>query len=81
MPEYWIGISCPRSKRNTVAGPPDADSVVKSSERYGYETHPRGPSTPRYRAPCYADRTAKRFAQDDGFVWGLAIAGWIMGPC
>jgi hypothetical protein len=35
MPEYRIGISCLRSKGKTVAGPPNAASVVKSSEQHG----------------------------------------------
>jgi hypothetical protein len=35
MPEYRICISCRRPKGKTVAGPPDAASVVKSSERHG----------------------------------------------
>jgi hypothetical protein len=35
MPEYRICISCPRPKGKTVAGPPDAASVAKSSERHG----------------------------------------------
>ena len=35
MPEYRIGISCPRYEGKTVADPPDAASVVKSSERHG----------------------------------------------
>jgi hypothetical protein len=36
-----------------------------------------GSSTPRLR-PFVSDRSAKRFAQDDDFVWGLAIQ--MLGP-
>src|SRR5580704_11261444 len=37
--------------------------------------HRRGPSTPRHKASV-CDRSAKRFAQDDGFVGGLECS-WL----
>jgi hypothetical protein len=42
--------------------------------RASADKHRRGPSTPRRRALC-CDRSAKRFAQDDGFVGGLKYNG------
>src|ERR1700760_846835 len=35
--------------------------------------HRRGPSTSRHKATLFCDRSAKRFAQEDDFVWGLRI--------
>src|SRR5271156_4447148 len=37
-----------------------------------------GSSTPRLK-PSVGDRSAKRFAQDDGFVGGLNTGDWICG--
>jgi hypothetical protein len=50
--------------------------VVEKPRTSSADKPPRGPSTPRYRAPLLCHRFAKRFAQDDGFVWSLQY-GWL----
>jgi hypothetical protein len=47
----------------------------ESSQEHPPTKHRRGPSTPRHRASI-SDRSAKRFAQDDGFVGGLKYS-WL----
>ena len=48
---------------------------LKSLESRRLDKYRWGPSTPRIKLSV-CDRSAKRSAQDDGFVWGLACT-WL----
>jgi hypothetical protein len=52
-------------------------SAAGKLPRASANKHRRAPSTPHQKA-CVCDRSAKRFAQDDGFVGGLESSWLVM---